>query len=89
MHILKVKFLELRTCQDGGRVDATVSLLTDAGTMNVQATAAGEYNDDRRSLIDALMQDVMRQVRFMPELRSGKTPVTLAQDALDQPLQQG
>jgi hypothetical protein len=89
MHILDVELAALRDCPDTGRITATVTLLTDAGSMNIQASAAQKRGGDRRSLVETLMQDVIRQIRFMPEMRTGDTRITLAPGALDRAVQQG
>jgi len=57
--------------------------------MTIEATAADDRGGDRRGLVQSLMQDVMRQIRFMPEVRTGQTRVTLAPAALDRAMQQG
>lgn len=89
MHILDVELTALGDCPETGRINATVTLLTDAGSMNIQASAAQNLGGDRRSLVETLMQDVMRQIRFMPEVRTGETRVTLAPGALERAVQQG
>lgn len=83
MHILNVELFDLRNCPDTGRITATVTLQTSAGRMNIQASAAHAQGRDRDGIVETLMQDVMRQIRFMPEIRSGQTRVSLAPDALD------
>ncbi len=88
MHILDVELAALRNCPETGRINATVTLRTDAGSMTIEATASDDRDGDRRGFIETLMQDVMRQIRFMPEVRSGQTRVTLAPDALDRAMQQ-
>jgi hypothetical protein len=88
MHILNVELLNLRNCPDTGRITATVILLTETGHLNLQASAAAKQDGSRRNLVETLMQDVMRQIRFMPEVRTGQTRVTLAPDALDRALQE-
>jgi hypothetical protein len=89
MHILDVELACVRTCPDTGRVSAMVNLLTDAGGMNMQASAAHCPATDTRSLLDALMQDVLRQIQFLPEIRTAAARVTVAPDALDRAARQG
>ena len=89
MHILNVELSDLRNCPETGRATATVTLLTDAGSMNIQASVAQNQGGSRLSLVETLMEDVMRQIRFMPEVRTGQTRVTLAPAALDRAMQQG
>lgn len=88
MHILNVELSDLHVCPEIGRITATVTLQTDAGSMNVQASAAHAQGRDRGGCVETLMQDVMRQIRFLPEVRSGQARVTLAPDALDRAMQQ-
>jgi len=89
MHILDIELAGVRTCPDTGRVVAMVALVTDEGGVNIQASAAQGAATDKRSLLDALMQDALRQIRFLPEMRTAESRVTVAPDALDRAAQQG
>ncbi|MRU15353.1 hypothetical protein FDP25_07930 [Roseovarius sp. A21] len=89
MHIVDVKFAAMTDCPETGRRTAKVMLLTNEGGLSLAASTEQAENSDRHAIIEGLMQDAMRQIRAFPEVRTGQTTVTVAEDALDRAAQEG
>lgn len=78
MHILDVKIENQARNTQTGLHSATLLLKTRDGCISVSAKTdcPGEATDER--VRSRLMADALRQVRRMPEYRSGARQVTLA-----------
>ena len=89
MHIIDVKLAAVATCAETGRLNAKVMLLTNEGGLSLAASTEQAEHADRRAILEGLMQDALRQIRAFPEVRTGQTIVTIAEDALEREAQQG
>ena len=89
MHIVDVKFAAMADCPETGRRTAKVMLSTKDGGLSLAESTEQADDADRRAIIEGLMQDAMRQIRAFPDVRTGQTTVTVAEDALDRAAQEG
>ena len=81
MLITKVQFDNMRFLPDRDRHQAVVILTTDECTMCLRANAEVAPAANRDAVGDALVSDAMRQVRRMPEFRTGARQVNVCSTA--------
>jgi len=78
MLIKKIQYDNLRFVKDKGSYAAVVILTTNVCTMCLQAKAPGEAGMIRSEIAVGLMRDALRQVHQLPEYRTGREKITVA-----------
>ena len=86
MHILDTKVMNLTRLEGVGGFSARLQLLTDVGGVVVDTFATLHREATHSEIFRALLDDAIRQLHRMPEVRTGRRPVTVAEDALDSQL---
>ncbi len=84
-----MKVAGLTGCPETGRVVAKVMLLTNEGGVSLAAATDPVDPADRRTILEGLLNDALRQIQAFPEVRTGQKRVTVAEDALDREAQEG
>ncbi|SHL45252.1 hypothetical protein SAMN05444414_11497 [Roseovarius marisflavi] len=87
MHITKVTVCDLKSDMVKRRHSAVVLLENEGGRVTMQSTVTAEEGVDPAALAEALLADAIRQLARLPEYRTGETPITVADGALEGALQ--
>lgn len=87
MHITKVIVCDLKSDMVKRRHSAVVLLENEGGRITTQSTVTAEEGVDQAALAEALLADAIRQLARLPEYRTGETPITVADGALEGALQ--
>jgi hypothetical protein len=83
MYITKVRVHELTSEVVKSRHSAVVLLENEGGQISLHTSVMADEGIDPAVLAEALLNDAIRQLARLPEYRTGATPITLAEDALD------
>ncbi|SLN25595.1 hypothetical protein ROG8370_00919 [Roseovarius gaetbuli] len=87
MNITKVTVCALKS-EVVKRCHSAVFLLeNEGGRVTMQSTVTAEEGVDPAALAEALLADAIRQLARLPEYRTGETPITVADGALEGALQ--
>ena len=87
MIITKVTVRDLKSEVLNRRHSAVVLLENERGRITMQSTVTAEEGVDPAALAEALLADAIRQLARLPEYRTGETPITVADGALEGALQ--
>lgn len=87
MHITKVIVCDFKSDMVKRRHSAVVLLENEGGRITTQSTVTAEEGVDQAALAEALLADAIRQLARLPEYRTGETPITVADGALEGALQ--
>ena len=87
MDIKKVIVRDLKSEVVNRRHSAVILPENESGWITMHSTVTAEEGVDPEALAAALLEDAIRQLTRLPEYRTGETPITVADGALEGALQ--
>ena len=82
MLIRAIRLVDQTTGPGDGIHRATVVLTYEAGQLSLYPKASVPHGSAMNDVVQALIDDALRQIARMPEYRNGRKTIVIAQDAL-------